>query len=559
MAINKTFSVRHGLDVANTIVLDSERNLSNVNVANVHTINANTFVTVAGFNVVDQANAAYAQANLAYDAANNAKVTVFANNASNVTTQNLNFVNTATVTVVVSPDGSNANVEFIAAPQTIVLDSYFDSGNVTAAATANIANGLYQISTSAFEKANAPITVREIYATNANIVNSFANINTLQFDTESGMAVVDESNNTVTIKLNSTFKFWEVDGNPGLEAFGLDTVNFIAGNNITIQANNNASPKSITFSANSGVATIISDRFTGTGACTTFTLTNSSRTDAVFVYISGVSQRPSVDYQINDKTLTFNVAPFSNSSIEVRSLSDINLTNVSTVRSTTFTGNAVANVFTLPSSDYTTNAVFVFIDGVTQVPTIDYNVFGNSLLFGTPPEDNAVIEVRSLDNVQLANLNSITKNQTSITVDDASYSFHANGFSSNTDCIHRTYIMRCITTNNTETEMFLSGTSNRIPVNSNTTIFYSADIVARRTDAADESSGFHLKGVVDNFSNTVADVGSLYELVVAEDDADWAVDARADDTNNSINIYVTGENSKTIRWTALVKTVEVAQ
>ena len=31
------------------------------------------------------------------------------------------------------------------------------------------------------------------------------------------------------------------------------------------------------------------------------------------------------------------------------------------------------------------------------------------------------------------------------------------------------------------------------------------------------------------------------------------------DTNNSINIYVTGEAGKTIRWTALVTTVEVAQ
>jgi hypothetical protein len=59
----------------------------------------------------NQANAAYAQANAAYEAANNARVTVFANNASNVTTQNINFVNTSTVSVTVSPDASNANVQ----------------------------------------------------------------------------------------------------------------------------------------------------------------------------------------------------------------------------------------------------------------------------------------------------------------------------------------------------------------------------------------------------------------------------------------------------------------
>jgi hypothetical protein len=102
-----------------------------------------------------QANAAYAQANSAYNAANNAKVTVYANNASNVTTQNVNFVNTATVTVTVTADGANANIEFTAAPQTVVNDTYTAAGNTAAAATANIANGLYAISTSAYNQANA--------------------------------------------------------------------------------------------------------------------------------------------------------------------------------------------------------------------------------------------------------------------------------------------------------------------------------------------------------------------------------------------------------------------
>jgi hypothetical protein len=68
-----------------------------------------------------------------------------------------------------------------------------------------------------------------------------------------------------------------------------------------------------------------------------------------------------------------------------------------------------------------------------------------------------------------------------------------------------------------------------------------------------------LQGCVDNFSDTVADVGDIYEVVVAQDDATWAVDARADNTNNSINLYVTGAANKTVRWTAMVKTIEVTQ
>jgi len=116
-------------------------------ISGVNTIYAGTFSTTAGLNVTaqaanayDQANNArnqantardtanasygaantantialnaYAQANAAYDAANNAQITVFQNNASGITTQNLNFVNTSSVTVSVENSGGNANISF---------------------------------------------------------------------------------------------------------------------------------------------------------------------------------------------------------------------------------------------------------------------------------------------------------------------------------------------------------------------------------------------------------------------------------------------------------------
>ena len=122
------------------------------------------------------------------------------------------------------------------------------------------------------------------------------------------------------------------------------------------------------------------------------------------------------------------------------------------------------------------------------------------------------------------------------------------------------YVLHGITTNNTETEIFVGGTaSSRIPVANNTTIFYDVNIVARRTDSTGESAGWHLKSVADNFSGTVADVGSVYEVAVATDDATWNVDCRADNTNDSVNVYCTGATGKTIRWTAVVRTFEVAQ
>jgi hypothetical protein len=499
-------------------------------------------------------------------------------------------------------------------------DDTYTSNSVDSVATANIVNAVFAIATAAFAKANNPITVREVYSSNGNVVNTFANISTIQFDTESGMAVVDEGNNTVTIQLNSTFKYWNVDGSPGLEAFGLDTVNFLSGDGVSISANNSNTPKSILFSVpelanayaaanaaantvrvsqNSGstlsakqlnfvntanvsivvtdsgdgnaniefevaaggggsTSTIESDVFSANGVQNTFTLTKSTSTDKAFVYISGVAQVPQVDYQVSGKNLTFNTAPLNGTTIEVRSIIDVGLVNASSFISDQFVANGVQNVFTLSTTSYSTNGVFVFVDGVTQVPVVDYSVSGNTITFVYPPEANGIVEIRSVEAVQVP-LPSLSNNGTTLSLSDSQYSFTSGGFANSADSISRTYILRGTTTSNTESELFLNGTSTRISVPANTTMFYSVDVVARRTDATDESAGYHLKGVVDNFSGTVADVGSLYEVVVAEDDADYVVDARADNTNNTINIFVTGETGKTIRWTALVKTVEVGQ
>jgi hypothetical protein len=53
----------------------------------------------------------YAQANAAYAAANNAKVTAYANGGSSITTNGFNFINTTSILVTVGSDGAgNANI-----------------------------------------------------------------------------------------------------------------------------------------------------------------------------------------------------------------------------------------------------------------------------------------------------------------------------------------------------------------------------------------------------------------------------------------------------------------
>ena len=140
----------------------------------------------------------------------------------------------------------------------------------------------------------------------------------------------------------------------------------------------------------------------------------------------------------------------------------------------------------------------------------------------------------------------------------SSTTLEQGNFSTSGDAITREYVLRGTTTNATETELFYN-TSDRIPVGENTTVYYTVDIVARRTDATGEGAAFQLKGIADNFSGTVADIGLVYEVIVARDDSNYSADAGADDTNDAIYVKVTGVTGKTIRWVAYVRTVEVAQ
>jgi hypothetical protein len=136
---------------------------------------------------------------------------------------------------------------------------------------------------------------------------------------------------------------------------------------------------------------------------------------------------------------------------------------------------------------------------------------------------------------------------------DATFSHGDTGY------ITKQYVLYGTTTDGTaDVEIFVGGTSNnRVPVPTNTTMLYTVDVVARRTDATGESGGWQLKAVADNFSDTVADVGSVYEILVATDDANWSVDCRADDTTDAIKILCTGAAGKTVKWVAVVKTMEV--
>jgi hypothetical protein len=136
-------------------------------------------------------------------------------------------------------------------------------------------------------------------------------------------------------------------------------------------------------------------------------------------------------------------------------------------------------------------------------------------------------------------------------------SHSAGAFSVVGDAQSSRFVLRRQTTTSTPAEMFLNGSSLRLTIAQDTTWGFDIMVVARRTDADNESAFYRFEGCIDNNAGTTALVGSVVAATPIEDTAAWACAVTADDTNDALIITVTGENSKTINWVAYVTTVEV--
>jgi len=193
------------------------------------------------------------------------------------------------------------------------------------------------------------------------------------------------------------------------------------------------------------------------------------------------------------------------------------------------------------------------LTGIVSLPDaieVESGAAANSFIIQA---DGDVVLTSNLSAVYVtANLNATTVSVNDLTVSNT-YT-HGTG-----NYVQNRYVLHGTTTNNTETEIFTINSNGRVPVDTNTTVFYEASFAARRTDATGESAAWRLKGVADNFSGTVADVGNVYEIAVAQDDINLAVDIRADNTNDAIGVFVTGATSKNYSWSVVLTTVEVSQ
>jgi hypothetical protein len=123
------------------------------------------------------------------------------------------------------------------------------------------------------------------------------------------------------------------------------------------------------------------------------------------------------------------------------------------------------------------------------------------------------------------------------------------------------YVARGITNSNQPTEIFLDGLSKRILVQPNMSIAYCITVIARRTDSfSNEGAVYSIQGGIDRSVSYISTrlIGTPTKTVLSEDNPTWDISVHADQIFGALQIRVTGEHSKTIRWVAHIQTVEVS-
>lgn len=109
--------------------------------------------------------------------------------------------------------------------------------------------------------------------------------------------------------------------------------------------------------------------------------------------------------------------------------------------------------------------------------------------------------------------------------------------------------------------MFIDGTAGsvRLTLPDDATWTFRITVTGHRTDLGNGHAGYTASGVIYRGAGaaTTSIQGSVNKVVLAESNPIWDINISADNINGSLRIQVTGENGKTIRWLALVETVEI--
>jgi hypothetical protein len=135
--------------------------------------------------------------------------------------------------------------------------------------------------------------------------------------------------------------------------------------------------------------------YQGDGSTTTFTISSGYTANTILLFNNGVAQFPVDDYTVSGTTLTYVLPPGSDETIQIRELPINTLVPATQALMRRYTANGVQTQFTV-SSGQTANSMFVYENGICQVPINDYTVSDTILTFVTAPIANVVVQIREL-------------------------------------------------------------------------------------------------------------------------------------------------------------------
>jgi hypothetical protein len=82
-------------------------------------------------------------------------------------------------------------------------------------------------------------------------------------------------------------------------------------------------------------------------------------------------------------------------------------------------------------------------------------------------------------------------------------------------------------------------------------------LVIIKSGGGSEQAGWKYSGMIHNVAGTTSLTSNLGEIEV-DPQTNWSVAIEADNAVDALVIKVTGENSKTIKWVAFVKTTQLS-
>lgn len=143
--------------------------------------------------------------------------------------------------------------------------------------------------------------------------------------------------------------------------------------------------------------------------------------------------------------------------------------------------------------------------------------------------------------------------------DRMSMKAHANGmFAAAGDAQRVSFVARNKTTNNTATTLFLDGSSTRLTIPSGKVASLMCRICGIKSDGS-AVADYVRRVVIKNVGGTTSLVGSVETIGTdIEDNASTDVAITADNTNDALDISVTGITAETWRWVAVVEGLEIA-